>query len=122
MNQTKSKLLEEHYLDLETYGRKTGKPHTVELSFYSRDKKIYLLAHKRDKDLGTDWYFNLKANPDCEIEIKDQKFKCRASSLEENTETEDFIRESFIKKFGQEYYKSWYERTKRIPVVLEVLE
>lgn len=120
MNQTKSNLLQEHYLDLTTTGRKTGKQRTAELSFYSEEGKVYLLAHKRDTGRLTDWAENLQANPKCEIKINGEKFDGVLELVAEDGELENFVRKSFEKKYGTPYYNSWYKDTIRVPLTIVI--
>jgi len=46
------------------------------------------LSHARDDGKGTDWYKNLKANPECQFDIDGQIYDCKAVSLEPDKKTE----------------------------------
>lgn len=110
-----------HYGYLTTRGRKTGKPHKIEISFYYENGKIYLLAHKREDEKSTDWYHNLETTPKCTFEIGDELYNCKAISLKENENLDKKIRTGFSNKYGEAYYNSWYGGTNRLPIVLEIL-
>ena len=113
--------MDENYLFLTTYGRKTGKPYTVELSFFLESGKIYLLAHSRENGLGTGWYRNLKVNPTCKLDIGGKKFEAKADFTSHSGNLAHFVREKFIEKYGTEFYIAWYKDTGRLPVVLEIV-
>ena len=53
-------------IDITTVGRKTGKPHTLEIAFHNFDGVIYItgLPGKRD------WYANLLAHPQFTFHLK----------------------------------------------------
>lgn len=110
------------YGDLTTIGRKSGKPHTVELTYAIEDTNLYLLAHKRTDGTSTDWYHNLEVNPECTLATPNKTFKAKVVSLEENSEIENKIRELFKTKGGNSHYNAWYKDTSRIPVILEIID
>lgn len=53
-------------VDITTTGRKTGKPHKLEIAFHYLDQDIYIsgIPGKRD------WYANLVANPEFTFHLK----------------------------------------------------
>src|SRR5689334_2586274 len=108
------------YCDVITTGRKSGKPHRVEVTFFRDGNKIYFLAHKRDHGGGTNWYQDLKANPKCQIEINGQTLIGKAISLESDEILENKIRQSFADTMGITHYETWYKDTERIPVVISI--
>ena len=121
MDESWNVLFKEHYLNLITAGRKSGKPHEVELCFYYEKERIYMLSHKRESGLGTDWYQNLKTNKKCEIKIKGLTCNYEAISLEADSKLSEFIEQKFIEKYGQAFYDTWYVSNKRFLVVLELV-
>ena len=52
--------LEEEYGYLETRGRRTGRPHRIEIWFTVHDGRVYLLSGGADR---SDWVQNLQADP-----------------------------------------------------------
>ncbi len=68
--------LEQHqYLYLTTSGRKTGKPHRIEIWFTVHNQRIYLIS---GGDNRSDWVKNLLADPTVDIEIGSQRWRATA--------------------------------------------
>lgn len=59
-------LKQDHLIDITTLGRKSGKPHRIEIAFHNFDGNIYIsgLPGKRD------WYSNLLAHPEFTFHLK----------------------------------------------------
>lgn len=72
------KLGTEKFIYLTTTGRKTGKPHRVELWFAAAGGIIYLSHEGRE----TDWMRNIKNNPEVNFEISGNKFVGKARYLQ----------------------------------------
>jgi deazaflavin-dependent oxidoreductase (nitroreductase family) len=63
---------------LTTTGRKSGEPRELPL-IYGRSGEDYLIvASKGGADTPPAWYVNLKANPEVEVQVMDERFKARA--------------------------------------------
>jgi deazaflavin-dependent oxidoreductase (nitroreductase family) len=63
---------------LTTTGRRSGKERTHAL-IYGRDGEDYLVvASKGGSDTPPAWYVNLKANPEVEVQVLDDRFRARA--------------------------------------------
>lgn len=112
----------EKYAYLTTIGRNTNQPHRVELCFYEKDGKVYLLGHRHDDKRTTDWHQNLKRNQKCILQVLDQKYRCRAISLIEDNALENMISSAFRNKLGDDHFNTWYAGSNRVPVVLEILD
>jgi len=69
---------DEKYIHLTTLGRKTGKPHEVELWFALGDGKLYL-SHEGEH---TDWMKNLTKNNKVSAKIGSLKLDASAEILE----------------------------------------
>jgi deazaflavin-dependent oxidoreductase (nitroreductase family) len=70
---------------LTTTGRKSGEPRTAPL-IYAPDGDAYVVvASKGGSDAPPAWYVNLSANPEVEVQVKDDVFKAtaRTASAEE---------------------------------------
>ena len=66
---------------IHTVGRRTGK-HRVNPLMYLRDGERYLVfASKGGADTHPDWYFNLKAHPDIQIEVGDDTIDVHAEEV-----------------------------------------
>lgn len=64
----------EKLIHLTTVGRKTARPHTVELWFATADGKVYL-SHEGAR---TDWMKNIEAEPRVSARIAKLKFEATA--------------------------------------------
>jgi deazaflavin-dependent oxidoreductase (nitroreductase family) len=52
-----------------TTGRRTGRPHTIEIWFGERDGSLYLLSGGRDR---SDWVRNIRAEPRVSVRVGDR--------------------------------------------------
>lgn len=53
-------------IDITTVGRKTGKPHKIEIAFHNLDGTLYISGMPGRRD----WYANLVANPQFTFHLK----------------------------------------------------
>ncbi len=67
---TDPKQRSDEYCYLTTTGRRTGRPHRIEIWFAMGDGVAYLLAGGRDR---SDWVRNLTISPEVVLEIGDEK-------------------------------------------------
>ncbi len=63
------------YVYLTTTGRRSGRPHTIEIWYGEADGRLYLLAGGRDR---ADWVRNLRADPRIEVRRGDITSPARA--------------------------------------------
>jgi deazaflavin-dependent oxidoreductase (nitroreductase family) len=63
---------------LTTTGRRSGEPRTHPLIFRQHGDAYLVVASKGGADEPPDWYRNLQADPEVQVEIKDEKFAARA--------------------------------------------
>lgn len=63
---------------LHTTGRKSGKDRTSPLIFRENGPDFLIVASKGGDPNPPEWYLNLEANPDVEIQVKDEKFPVHA--------------------------------------------
>lgn len=54
-------------LNLTTTGRKSGKPRTATLVYFTRGEDVVLVASSFGRDQHPAWYLNLKADPHAEL-------------------------------------------------------
>ncbi|GBD08346.1 hypothetical protein HRbin22_00580 [Candidatus Thermoflexus japonica] len=101
-------------IDLITRGRRTGRPHRVELWFVYRDGAVYLMAHARAHGQGTDWYRNLRADSRVAIEAEGGRWEGIAEPL--SPEWLPAVTDWFREKYGAAAIRHWYEGTPRLPV------
>ena len=64
--QIEQALKTDRLIDMTTFGKKTGKPHKVEIAFHNFDGRLYItgLPGKRD------WYANMVAHPQFTFHLK----------------------------------------------------
>jgi deazaflavin-dependent oxidoreductase (nitroreductase family) len=54
---------------LHTVGAKSGKSRVNPLAYLAQDGRYFIFASKAGAPTNPDWYHNLKANPDVQIEV-----------------------------------------------------
>jgi len=64
--------------DIVTIGRRTGKPHVIEIWFGVMDGAIYLISGNGPT---ADWYLNMLADPAVTIRLGGREFTGRASAV-----------------------------------------
>ncbi len=73
---------------LTTRGRKSGKPHTVGLQYELIDGRYYLGVADGER---ADWYRNLCACPEVELQVGRQQLKGHAESVSDTGRVADFL-------------------------------
>jgi deazaflavin-dependent oxidoreductase (nitroreductase family) len=71
----------DHLLLLTTLGAKSGQPHTTPLAFHRDDGRLVVIASKGGAPNHPDWYHNLLAHPEAEVEVGTEKFPVRATPV-----------------------------------------
>ena len=64
---------------LTTKGAKSGQTHTNPLMYLRDGDRYVIFASRNGGPKHPDWYFNLVANPDVELEVKGERFGAKAS-------------------------------------------
>lgn len=101
---------------LTTTGRKSGKPRIMPLIYGEADGGGYwVVASKGGAPQHPDWYFNLTANPEVEVQIAEDKFTARASTLS-GPEREAAWRK--MVRIWADYAEYQKKTDREIPVVL----
>ncbi len=93
-------LSKEEYCYLTTKGRKTGKPHEIEIWFVVVNSEIYLLSGGGGE---SDWVKNLRANPEVTVRIGKYVFAATARIVR------DIQEESSIRPLMAAKYQGWEE-------------
>lgn len=65
-------------LILTTFGRKSGQRRRSALIYQQRGNDYLVVASKGGADTPPYWYLNLVANPEVEVQVKDDTFSARA--------------------------------------------
>jgi len=104
---------------LTTTGRKTGRPHEIEIWFGIREGRLYLLSGGGDR---ADWVKNLKRTPRVKVRINTQTASGTARVVRPNTKEDVAARELLDGK-----YMGWREGKKlsswargALPVAVEL--
>lgn len=101
---------------LTTVGRRSGKPRTMPLIFRADDDgRPVVVASKGGAPQHPEWYRNLKANPEAEVQIKDEVFSAIARDAQGDE------REALWARMAEVWpdYDDYQTKTERvIPVVV----
>ena len=89
---------------LTTTGRKSGKPHEIEIWFGIGDRTLYLLSGGAD---SADWVKNIRKHPAVKVRIKSQTTALKARLVRPNTKEDAAARELLDGK-----YMGWREGKK----------
>lgn len=114
-----SALASESFCYLTTTGRKSGRPHEIEIWFELEDATIYLLAGGGEK---SDWVANLIAKPSVTVRIADRRFSGIARVVSEPSE-DALARRLLLQKYEPTYsgdLTEWGETALPIAVDLAV--
>ena len=104
---------------LTTTGRRSGRPHEIEIWFGIRDGRLYLLSGGGD---AADWVKNLKRSPKVKVRINSQTASGIARVVRPNTKEDTAARELLDGK-----YMGWREGKRlsswargALPVAIEI--
>lgn len=89
------KVADQSNVEITTIGRKSGKPHTKPIWFVYDQGHLYLQSGGEGR---TDWYLNLKKNPQITLKIDTLTFTGKAKFIDDPKETER-IHELFRSKY-----------------------
>ena len=102
-------------LILDTIGRRSGQPRRQMLIFGEDEGNPVIVASKGGADEHPFWYSNLVANPEVQVQIKDEQFTARART----TTAEERSRLWALMAAIYPPYIEYQEKTSReIPVVV----
>lgn len=82
---------------LTTIGRRTGRPHTIEIWFVTARSSAYLMAGGRDR---ADWVRNLMAEPSVSLRIGVEEFAGRGRVVGEPTTEDAEARRLMLEKYA----------------------
>ena len=105
------------FLYLTTTGRRSGRPHRIEIWFAAHHGKLYLLSGGGGR---SDWVRNLQANGRVSVELAGEDHVGAARVLEPGTAEDRLARELLVAKYEPVEHDSLEEwgRTS-LPVVIE---
>ncbi|YCK36485.1 nitroreductase family deazaflavin-dependent oxidoreductase [Actinomadura sp. ATCC 39365] len=100
---------------LTTKGRNSGKPYTTPLIYQRFGDDFLVVASKGGDPEDPQWYKNLLAHPDVEVQVKGDRFKAHARTASEEEKPEMW--RTMTSTWPQ--YDEYQEKTdRRIPVVV----
>ena len=99
---------------LHTTGRKTGQPRVNPL-VYLPDGERYVVCATNGSPRNPDWYHNLMANPDVEIEVGIETIPVRATEIPDDGEREALYARQVERRPGFAEYPKKTDR--RIPIL-----
>ena len=105
---------------LTTTGRRSGRPHTVEMWFALSDGRVFMLSGGRD---GSDWVRNIQSEPRVEIRIADERRAGLARVLVPDTADDALARRLLVEKYEPidgGPLDEWGRTS--LPVVIELLD
>lgn len=102
------------YAYLTTMGRRTGRPHRIEIWFAAEDGRVYLLAGGRER---SDWVRNLQVNPRVTVEVGDETHAGVARVLQPGTVEDGHARALLVSKYREGDNLDAWGRT-ALPVVI----
>lgn len=112
-----ARVASEKHVRLTTRGRKTGKPHTVELWFAVDNGKVYLSHEGKE----TDWMKNIKNNSEVSFEIGGKNFTGKARYLEDHTDETQLAKVALYGKYygkaTREVIEDWFSLSRLLVIV-----
>ena len=100
---------------LTTRGRKSGEEHITPLIYGRSGDDLVIVASKGGSDRPPGWYANLQADPEVEVQVRDDVFPARARTA--SADEKPGLWEQMVGEWPD--YDGYQERTDReIPVVL----
>ena len=103
---------------LHTYGRRTGKLRVNPLMYLKDGKRYLVFASKGGADKHPDWFLNLKAHPNVQVELGDETINVRAEEVTGHERDTLYERQATLYPQFAEYQR----KTKRIIPVIALTE
>jgi deazaflavin-dependent oxidoreductase (nitroreductase family) len=70
-----------HTLLLTTTGRRSGRPRTTPLLYVREGDDLFVIASNGGDERPPGWWYNLRANPNAEVQIGRERIRCRVDAL-----------------------------------------
>jgi deazaflavin-dependent oxidoreductase (nitroreductase family) len=100
---------------LTTTGRKSGEPRELPLIYGKSGDDYLIVASKGGADKPPAWYVNLKANPEVEVQVMDDRFKAHAR--EATPDEKPQMWETMVAEWPA--YNDYQRKTEReIPIIV----
>lgn len=82
---------------LTTIGRRSGRPHRIEIWFAAEGERLYLMSGGRDR---ADWVRNILANPHVTVELGDGMHEGIARIVQAGFAEDTRVRELLVSKYA----------------------
>jgi deazaflavin-dependent oxidoreductase (nitroreductase family) len=108
---------EEPFCYVTTTGRRTGRPHTIEIWFAASGTTLYLLAGGRER---ADWVRNALADPRVQLRVGELEVPATARIVEPGTDEDALARRLLLEKYqrpGSRDLERWGRSA--LPVAIE---
>ncbi|MGH8991736.1 MAG: nitroreductase family deazaflavin-dependent oxidoreductase [Acidimicrobiia bacterium] len=79
-----------------TTGRRTGRPHTIEIWFVVSGRSLYLMAGGRH---SADWVRNLMADPAVRVRVREEEWPAAARVVEADTAEDTEARRRMLARY-----------------------
>ena len=110
------KVRSQKFIHLTTKGRKTGRPHSVELWFAASDGKVFLSHEGKE----TDWMKNIKQNCEVSFEIGGENFTGKGHYINEDPDEawrcKVALYEKYYGKATKEIIDDWFSLSTLIKI------
>ncbi|MCA9954432.1 MAG: nitroreductase family deazaflavin-dependent oxidoreductase [Ardenticatenaceae bacterium] len=100
---------------LHTTGAKSGQPRINPLAYLEDGDRYVIVASKGGAPDNPDWYYNVVAHPDVEVEVGTQQFSAHAAVADE-PERSELYEKMVAKNPGFDEYRQ--KTTRTIPVIV----
>ncbi|MER6949398.1 nitroreductase family deazaflavin-dependent oxidoreductase [Nonomuraea sp. NPDC000554] len=100
---------------LTTKGRKSGKSYTTPLIYQKHGDNYIVVASKGGDPRHPEWYLNLKADPEVEVQVKGEKFRARARTATDEEKPELW---GLMTRTWPDYDEYQHKTDREIPIVI----
>jgi len=102
-------------LILTTLGRRSGKPRRLALIYGQDGDRYVVVASKGGADQHPEWYLNLLANPEVQVQVKADRFRAKARTA---TPEEHEALWPRMAQIWPDYNKYQQKTSRQIPLVI----
>jgi len=110
----------EPFCYLTTTGRRSGKPHTIEIWFAAQGTTLFLMSGGRE---GADWVRNIQADGRVSVRIGERTYEGEARVVEPTADEDALARRLLLAKYqppGSDELESWGRSA--LPVAIDLEE
>jgi deazaflavin-dependent oxidoreductase (nitroreductase family) len=100
---------------LTTVGARSGRTRTNPLVYFADEDRYLIIASYAGAPVNPPWFYNLKANPEVEVEMGTERFKAQAREVTEPQRTEVYQKVAEAAPLFAEYQSN---TTRTIPVIV----